>query len=170
MADRPTHRQDTFPPRDPEVFYDLARARFDRLIGAVDSMDAKLAGFLGVGSALLGVMAALYAIKPDSFKAGGWLVLAVSLVAYAFLAAYSLAGMRVRRWDMGPEMEEIYNDHIHYSQSEIKWRASGTLQRLANNNKAAYEEKAGAAKWSPILLAVLAGLMVAAAVTVALQG
>jgi hypothetical protein len=62
-----------------------------------------------------------------------------------------------------------YN-HIRYSDVEIKWRATGTLIRLHKKNKATYDKKVNSAKASPALLAVLAGLMVAAVVHVAFQG
>jgi hypothetical protein len=158
-----------FPPADPEVMYDLARNRFDSQLAAVESLDAKLAAFFGVGSALLGIVAAIYAIKPAAFAAGGWLVLALAMIVYVALAAACLAGMAPRVWDVGPAMEAIYNDHKNFSPTEIKWRASGTLLRLANQNKVLYDQKAGKASLSPILLAVLGGLVVASAVQVGFQ-
>ncbi len=147
--------------------YDLARARLDGQLSAVAAMDSKLAGFLGVGSALVGIIAAIYAIRPDTFKAGGWAFLLVAFVVYGLLSIISLAGMRPRGWSTAPEMEAIYNDHIHFGETEIKWRATSTLLRLHKKNKATYDEKASAAKWSSILVMILTGLVVAAAVTVA---
>jgi hypothetical protein len=158
-----------FPPADPEVMYDLARSRFDSQLAAVDGIDAKLAAFFGVGSALLGIIAAIYAIRPAAFPAGGWLVLELAVIVYVILAAACLAGMAPRVWDVGPAMEAIYNDHVNRSPTEIKWRASGTLLRLANKNQALYEQKAVMANLSPILLAVLGGLVVASAVLIGLQ-
>jgi hypothetical protein len=159
-----------FPPANPEVIYDLARGRFHQQLSAVDAIDTKLAGFFGIGSALLGIIAAIYAIKPDAFKAGGWLVLLLALIVFVLLVAISLAGMRPRGWETGPVMAEIYDDHIRYSDAEIRWRATGTLIRLYKKNKATYDKKVSSAKASPALLALLAGLMVAAVVHVAFQG
>jgi hypothetical protein len=159
-----------FPPADPEVMYDLARGRLDSQLAAISAIDSKLAGFFGIGSALLGVVAAIYAIKPDIFKAGGWELFGMALVAYAVLSVISLAGMSLREWKTGPQMEAIYNDHIQYGEAEIKWRATSTLLRLVKKNNAAYDEKANAARWSPILVVILTALVVAAAVDVAFQG
>jgi|ERR1700674_167964 len=156
-----------FPPADPSVIYDLARARLDGQLSAVAAMDSKLAGFLGVGSALVGIVAAIYAIRPDTFKAGGWEFLLVAFVVYGLLSVTSLAGMRPRGWSTAPDMEAIYNDHIHFGEADIRWRATSTLLRLHKKNKVAYDKKARAAKWSSILVVVRTGLVVAAAVTVA---
>jgi hypothetical protein len=60
-----------FPASDPELMYDLARARLDRQLGVVDSIDAKLSGFFAAGSALLGIVAAIYAIRPSTFEWSG---------------------------------------------------------------------------------------------------
>jgi hypothetical protein len=158
-----------FPPANPEVIYDLARGRLDSQLSAIAAIDSKLAGFFGIGSALLGVVAAIYAIKPDVFKTGGWLVLGLALLAYVALSAVALGGMRLRDWKTGPQMEDIYDDHIHYGEAEIKWRVTSTLLKLHKKNKAAYDEKVGAAKWSPRLVAILAGLVVAAVVNVTSQ-
>jgi hypothetical protein len=133
-------------------------------------MDTKLAGFFGVGTALVGVIAALFAIKPDAFKAGGFLALAMAVLLYAALAVICIIGMRVRLWDIGPEMEDIYNDYTHYDEAEIKWRATFTLLQRHFTNKGPYDSKTAMAKSAPLLLVILAGLTVATTVYVAVQG
>ncbi|HET6311668.1 MAG TPA: hypothetical protein VFH00_11805 [Candidatus Nitrosotalea sp.] len=160
----------TFPSASPEVIYDLARARFDHQLSAVDSIDAKLAGFFGIGSALLGIIAAVYAIKPDAFKGGGWVVLGLALIVFIVLSTICLAGMRPRKWQTGPVMQEVYNDHIKLADAEIKWRVTSALLRQHELNRSTYDTKVKSAKASPVLLAILAGLMVAAVIHVAIQG
>ena len=170
MAPSPAGPDRTFPPTDPDVMYDIAKDRFDRQLGAVDAMDAKLAAFFGIGSAILGITAAIYAIRPDAFRAGGWIVVGLALIAYGVLTIVSLHGIKPRNWDIGPDMEDIFHDHVNFGKADVKWRVAFTMLRLHDRNQATYADKAWVATWCPILLVVMAALLVAASVQVAVLG
>lgn len=159
-----------FPSTDPEVIYDLARARFDRQLTSVDGLDAKLSGFFAAGSALLGIVAAIYAIRPQTFRWGGVIVLTLSAFVWALLAAACLFSLKPREWESGPKMEDIYEDYVKgFGSDEIKWRTVSTLMRLYKTNVPSYNAKTTMALWSPVLLMAESGLVVAAAVMVAVH-
>jgi hypothetical protein len=159
----------TFPSTDPDVIYDLARARFDRQLTDVDGLDAKLSGFFAAGSTLLGIVAAIYAIRPQTFQWGGVVVLSLAVLVWALLAAACLFSLGPREWQTGPKMDQVYDDYLKYEQKEIKWRVVGTLLRLHKTNAPRYKAKATMALWSPLLVAAESGLVVSAAVMVALH-
>jgi len=158
-----------FPATDPDVIYDLARGRVDSQLAAVDGMDAKVSGFFAAGSTLLGIVAAIYAIRPQTFEWGGVVVLSLAVLIWALLAAACLVGLGTRRWEMSPRLDQVYDDYLKYGEREIKWRAVGTLLRLYKMNVPAYKLKTTIARWSPVVLAAESGLLVAAAVMVALH-
>ena len=159
-----------FPQGDPELIYDLAGTRLDRQIGAVDSIDAKLSGYFAAGSALLGLVAAIYAIRPSTFEWSGAAVLAATVLLWASLATFSILGLRPRKWKSGPEMKDVYADYMKYGDRDIKWRTVGTLLRLHKENSPGYETKVTTAYWATGFLALEAGLVELAAVLVAVQG
>jgi hypothetical protein len=159
----------TFPATDPDVIYDLARGQVDTQLAAVDGLDAKVSGFYAAGSTMLGIVAAIYAIRPQTFEWGGVVVLSLAVFVWALLAAACLIGVGSRKWQMGPKLDQVYDDYLNFGEREIKWRAVGTLLRLYKMNVPAYNTKTTIALWSPVLLAAESGLVVAAAVMVALH-
>ncbi|MHB8589888.1 MAG: hypothetical protein ACYDA0_13730 [Candidatus Dormibacteraceae bacterium] len=158
-----------YPPAKADVFYELARDRFDRQLNAVDAMDAKLATFLAIGGGLVALLAAIYAIRPGSFLWTGAAVLALATVVYAALVIATLSAMRPRQWNDGPCMEDVYQDHITYSEREIMWRAARSLIAFHKMNADAYAPKARIASCSPFLLLLELALVVVGAVLVAVS-
>ena len=158
-----------YPPAKADVFYELARDRFDRQLNAVDAMDAKLATFLAIGSGLVALLAAIYAIRPGNFLWAGAVVLALATVVYAALAIAALSAMRPREWNDGPSMEDVYKDHITYTEGEIMWRAAHSLVAFHKTNADAYAPKARIASWCPFLLLLELALVVAGAVLAAVS-
>jgi hypothetical protein len=137
-----------YPPTDPEVMYDLARDRLDRQLGSIDAVDAKLGINFSIGSGLIGVAAGVYALNP----ATGWPPVVSTTVLYVALTCVCLLGLRLRKWRTGPQIEQVYQDHIDFTAPVMKWRTSDTLVNHYHCNEADYLAKVKWATWSSFLL------------------
>ncbi len=60
-----------YPDKDPEVLYDLALTRLERQLASADAIDVKLGIFFAGGTALIGILAAAFALNPKAFRGGG---------------------------------------------------------------------------------------------------
>ena len=74
-----THASDPAAPiaANYELVYDLARANLDAQLSNADAIDTKIGGVVGVSTALVGILAAVLALKPTAIHDDGtrWLAL-----------------------------------------------------------------------------------------------
>src|SRR5258708_16355420 len=98
-----------YPDKDPAVMYEMARDTLEKQLGSIDSLDAKLGAFFAVGSGLVGIVAALFAVKPNGFRYGLAIVVGVACI-YAALAAGCLIGMWPLRWVGGALLAGVFSD------------------------------------------------------------
>src|SRR5688572_9297743 len=114
-----------YPDRDPQMFYELARDRHASQAALLNALDNKLSVLLSASSALIGILIAVYALRPDAFDTWPLVLLSASAAAWLLLSAFALCTIWPRRWEFGPKLSGIFNDQ--FSQKDdatLKWFAA----------------------------------------------
>jgi hypothetical protein len=164
-----TQAEQDFPDADPQLVYDLARNKHAVQMGQVDALDGKISNILGVGSALLGILAAFLALHekrpPDASIAS----LSIAGALYGTLALLSLLAYFPRAWAIGPKLQEAWDYAAKYSLRHMYWWAAEAFKDQTNENHCRLQFKVWATRAGLILLigeavALAVGLLLAAAV------
>jgi hypothetical protein len=147
--------REAFPDYDPGIWYELAKDALDTQLAFVDAIDAKLGSFLGTGSALVAILAAVYALKPDVVKDAQVHALALAAFFYVVLAVISMAALMSRKWGTGPDVEALraLAEERNYTDDQIRWKAQSRYVDDVEKNDKRYWLKA----WG--LRVVLVGLV-----------
>jgi hypothetical protein len=132
-----------FPDRDPGIWYELSKDALDRQLSFVDAIDAKVGGLSGSGSALLGILVAVYALKPDMVKQPQTALLIISSILYGVLALASIATLMKRKWGTGPKVRALESDAEErgYTDNQIRWKAASTYLDDMERNESWYTLK-----------------------------
>src|SRR5207248_7319822 len=80
--------------------------------------------------------------------------LAVVVASYIALAYFSVTGLRLRDWKIGPEPEAVADSLLEHGEYESERRTILTLLKLFTTNDAAYHGKVDAIRPSLIALVV----------------
>jgi hypothetical protein len=105
-ADMALATEPRFPAADPRLVFELARDRLTCQLGQLDALDSKIVGFLGLGSGLLGVLAAFVALREDAPIEGALTLIALAGVVYGALVVASLRAYWPRSWEIGPSLDQ----------------------------------------------------------------
>jgi hypothetical protein len=143
-----------YPERDARVFFDAARDRLSVQLQTLDALDTKVAVLFSTSTALLGILAAVLALKAGSFNGWDYWAVLTSGVEYSIVAAYSWRAYRVREWHVGPDLRSIYR---LYSESpdtdaQLEWAVANKFRQDYEANKPDVEKKSNALR--PIGLAL----------------
>jgi hypothetical protein len=88
-----------------DLLYEMARTQLDAQLSNVDAVDAKTGGVVGISTALVGILAAVLALKPTALQDVGnrWLA---GLVVGGFLVvlACGFSLIRIPSWKVGPDL------------------------------------------------------------------
>lgn len=137
--------QSTFPNRDPDVFYDLASRQLTIQLETLDAIDNKVGLLFSTSSALLGILAAVFALKLDKLGRYEYLTLAISVALYAFVSWQSQRAYRARDWKTGPDLKQVYRAYKKPGDDrELKWKIANHLRIIYEKNQKAANLKANA--------------------------
>jgi hypothetical protein len=146
--------QQEYPNRDPQMFYELARDRHATRAASLQALDNKLSFFLSSSSALIGILVAVYALRPNAFHVLGLTFLSISIAAWALLTIAVLTAYKPRPLKSGPKLPNVFALHFgEDSDARLKWRVANTFWHDYNNNKKHEDQKA-------LALSVALGLFV----------
>jgi hypothetical protein len=160
-----------FPDRDPEMFYGLARDRHAAQAALLDSLDSKLVFLLSGSSALLGILVAVYALRPDAFDGSEFVLPAASGAAWLVLSCFALNAFRASAWRAGPKLAPVFADQFsEKDDATLKWLVANGLWHAYNNNKPLEDRKSFALKVALALFVSQTVLLVASLVLVARAG
>src|ERR1700692_2992035 len=86
-----------------ELVYDLARANLDAQLSNADAIDTKIGGVVGVSTALIGILAAVLALKPTAIHDDGtrWLAL-LAMGGFLIVLAWGFFFIPFPNWSVGP--------------------------------------------------------------------
>ena len=126
--------------REPGIWYELSKDALDRQLSFVDAIDAKVGGLFGSGSALLGILAAVYALKPDAVKGRQTAFLVASAILYGIVALASIGTLMKRKWGTGPEVRALESlaELDGYTDNQIRWTAASTYLDDMERNEVWY--------------------------------
>jgi hypothetical protein len=133
----------SYPDRDPQLFYELAKARLETQLAIVDALDNKLGLLISLGSALGGVLVAVLAIRGGSrFGGGEWVMIGLSGLSYLVAAAVTAFAYFARDWCTGPDLKAVW-DLLHepLTDDEIKWYVAATFWADYRDNRPAQTTK-----------------------------
>jgi hypothetical protein len=156
-----------YPDRDPQTFYELARERHAAQADTLNVLDTKLGLLLSMSSALLGILVAVYALRPDAIGAWALVLLSASGAAWLVLVAFAVHAIWHRPWRSGPQLQTVFDLHFSETDSRIKWRAANTFFRDYKHNQTHEKRKARALHWVLGLFIGQTVLLVAALALVA---
>jgi hypothetical protein len=120
-AEKPTEPD---PQQSPDLPLEVARQALERQLGSLDSLDAKISNVFTWGGALLGILAAVMALRPERFHGKALICFYVAVAAYAGIAAFSMWAILPRTWPSGPPADQIVADYRKgTSEAVAKWKA-----------------------------------------------
>jgi hypothetical protein len=154
--------KEQFPTYKPDFWYDLAKDALDRQLSFVDAVDTKLGTFLATGSAILAIMTAVYALKPDAVKGPQTVALAASVLLYGVLALVALRALMSHNWATGPDgekLEALAVEHS-YSDDQVRWKARARYVEDRKANENAYNLKVQALQIAVVDLVLLTAAVV----------
>src|SRR5437660_3325901 len=99
-----------YPERDPDVYYDLARERLAVQLETLDAIDNKVGLLFSTSSALLGILAAVFALKPDRLGLLEYVALGAFVALYLVVCWQSERAYRCRDWNTGPDVQQVYRE------------------------------------------------------------
>ena len=124
-----------YPDRDPDLFYALARDRLSAQLETIDAVDNKIGLLVSLASALMGILAAVVALRGHSF---GWLEIALmglSALTYLFVALKAFEAYRARRWKTGPNLVQVRKALLgHDTDRLVGWQIANTLKEAYEIN------------------------------------
>lgn len=127
--------------------YELAGERLATQLEFADAADAKLGLLISTGSALVGVAAAVLALRGGKhFTDAELAMVALTGLAYVVLSFYALRGYYTRHdWKVGPRLTEVWK--LHFTEPDdaaLKWDVARRLWLDADHNLTLHNEKLAA--------------------------
>ena len=121
---------------DPNILLDILKERLQIQLAFYNALDGKAATLFAAGSALLGIVAAVFAIR-EEFDRTSLQVMSVAAGAYFVLVLTLVATHWPRHYDVGPKVEVVWDDaqvkenreflidlivdYIHYYRNNERW-------------------------------------------------
>lgn len=144
----PIERKD--PPTDPAIMIDVTREQLGLQLGFIDAIDSKLAVYLGVGSALIALLAAIVSVLQKDARGWGLSGIWVSALVYGVLVAITTIGMWARRWKAQIDTRRLYADQFDIPANASGWRLVNTYEAAFRGNLPAYNLKTRMIRLAPI--------------------
>jgi hypothetical protein len=136
-----------YPDRDPQLFYELSRDRLATQLSNIDALENKIGGLVGFASGLLGLLAAVFALKTtsDLDPIGNWEVtlLVAASVAYLFVVVPGIQAYLHRSWNVGPDLRQVW-DALWGEEDDrhVRWEIANDLWAYYEANRPAEDAKA----------------------------
>src|SRR6266511_684895 len=97
-----------YPERDPDLFYELARDRLSVQLEAIDAVDNKMGLLASLASALMGILAAVVALRGRSLDTAEIVVILLSALVYLRISYYAIRAYFSRSWKTGPTLKNVW--------------------------------------------------------------
>jgi hypothetical protein len=147
------------PPTDPSVMIDTTREQLSLQLGFIDAIDAKLGVYLGIGSALIGLLAAIASVQSKDPQVWGLRAIWLTGFVYVVLVAITMIGMWARGWKAAINTRLLYADQFDRTANASGWALVNTYEAAFRGNVPAYNLKALMIRLAPICLVVQTALL-----------
>lgn len=151
----PKSQATDYPDRDPGFFFEIARDRLVTQLESIGSLDNKIGLLFSLGSALLGILAAVFAVRPEGLGAVAVASLIGSGFSYCFVAWHGIRAYLIQEWNVGPSLRQVWRDAwTDVDDALLKWRVANVYWSDYEKNQTAVRQKEDA------LIRVFAGIIV----------
>lgn len=170
-----------YPPRDPDFYLDVAKEHLGIQMDFVDAIDNKIGLLVSVASGLMGILAAVFALRSvQTVSIGsaetapfGWpeiLTLTLAGCAYLIAAVSGLRAYFLRSWKTGPPLLPTWN--LMWSNDNdrlIGWKIANIYRDCYEQNREGHTHKSNTVRILFIAV-VIQSLLVALALTLVAAG
>jgi hypothetical protein len=136
-----------FPDRDGRVFFDLARDRLSEQLATLDAIDSKIALLFTTSTTLVGILAAVLALRHGGFDTVSYILVGVSMFCYGVVCWHAWRGYRARHWKFGPNLNEVwkaFTDEGDQTDHQLEWSIANDIRLAYVKNSAKVQAKADA--------------------------
>ncbi len=132
-----------YPDRDGRLFVDLARDLLGTQLETLDSIDGKIALLFTTSTTLVGILAAVLALRGGNFDTVSYILVGVSVVAYLRGSWSAWKGYRAERWRAGPDLRQVWNLYTEsdWTDHQLEWLLGNRLRLDYVKNSPAVEIK-----------------------------
>ena len=150
-----------YPDASADLMLSIARERLERQLSFLDALDNKLATLFAAGSGLLGILAAILALRPSEAEPGGWAALAVAGTAFAVIAYHGISQLGPRPFDTGVDIDILWRDHFQQDERLLAWETAVSYLSYYDQNMPKYSAKLAALRWALKALIIETGALLA---------
>lgn len=156
---------------DGRIFFDLARDRLNLQIQTLDAIDAKIAVLFGTSTTLVGILAAVLALRTENFGIASDILVGVSIIAYGVSAWHGWRGYRALKWKSGPLLWQVFDAYVadprEFTDDEMTWEIADHIRLDYEENEKKMTAKSDALDRIGIALLVQTVTLAASLVLVA---
>lgn len=122
--------ENAYPDKDPRIYFDLARDRLSTQLLTLDAVDSKISVLFTTSTALLGILAAVLALKSGTRHAWDYIPVAASVLAYLFVSCHAQRAYRPRKWYIGGDLKETWKMYSEFPESDqrLGWRVANRIR------------------------------------------
>lgn len=155
---------------DSRLVLELAKTRLQNQLSFADALDSKIATLFAAASALLGLLAAVFALQDGQVSITGGRLFATreGAILFAALISYGVATLAgtlavwLRVWEVGPSVEDAFADaQLETDKTFIPKQISGYMHNWRSNRRFT-RLKAWAVRFSFLAVLAQSGCVVAA--------
>lgn len=124
------------PDQSPELPYEIATRALDRQMESIDSLDAKTMNVVIIAVAMIALLAAVLALRPEALTGAttGWFIAA--LVALGMVVLCAAIAVASRQWFTGPKAQDIISDFRRgIDEPTARWKATRCLIGSVDENQ-----------------------------------
>ncbi|UCH86862.1 MAG: hypothetical protein JSU97_00095, partial [Dehalococcoidia bacterium] len=140
--------EQAYPQLSPDLMLSIARERLARQLSFLDSLDTKLGTLFAASSGLLGILAAILALRPSEAGTGGWLALGFAGIAFATVACHAVRHLDPRPFNIGVDVDRLWEDHFRQEDHLLRWKTATDYLCYFDENRPKYLAKVKAVRWA----------------------
>jgi hypothetical protein len=132
-----------YPERDPDLLYDLARDRLAVQLSSIDAVDNKIGLLASLASALMGILAAVVALRGHSLDALEIALIVSSVLVYLGVSYKAIQAYFSQSWKTGPTLPASWallksdaDDQL------VKWKVARAFWESLDLNAEPFKKKA----------------------------
>lgn len=138
-----------YPDRDGRVFFDLARDRLSVQLEAIDAVDNKIGMLFSVSTAMLGILAAVLALKSGKLLDRHYVFFGFSVAAYLVVTWKSFRTYSAKAWNAGGDLKKTWHMYAESDESDkrLEWKVANRIRIDYEANQKDAESKLAGLRW-----------------------
>jgi hypothetical protein len=138
-----------YPDREPDLFFELARERLNTQLSTIDALDGKIGLLFSLASGLLGILAAVLALRSatgeDSISRAALAVVIAAGIAYCVVAYAGITAYLARVWKIGPDLSQVW-EVLWTADADalVKWKVATAIWADYEANRDSVQAKTNA--------------------------